>query len=136
MLSGWRLWGQQDPLGTFKLTRRGRTLWLEDAGGTAGCLMSVDPRLASHCGTVPFTTTPSSNGAFAIHAIHVGCRKARSVADASRPDRFGPGGSGRRYRKDGFTCHGEDAVLPPGGGLEHVLYDCWKGRAQLWFSRA
>ncbi len=134
-LGGWHLWGQRGPQGTFKLTRNASTIWLEDAGGTAKCLLALEPRLTNHCGTVSFTRTPSSNGAFAIQAIHLDCNRARRVAGASRPRRFGPGGSRRRYRMEGFTCHGEDRV-PPRGGLERVLYDCWRGSAQLWFSRS
>lgn len=69
-------------------------------------------------------------GAFKIRTFNVQrCVKARKVAGASRPSRFGPLGGARLYTKKGFTCRGNAA------GRAGVIYECLTAKAQIRFER-
>jgi hypothetical protein len=83
-----------------------------------------------HCVNVIFKRH-SRSSAFKIRTFNVfSCARARKVAAASRPKRFGALGHARAYLKRGFTCHGQKV------GRARVIYICRTGNAQIRFVRA
>jgi hypothetical protein len=84
-----------------------------------------------HCVNVIFKRH-SRSSAFKIRTFNVfSCARARKVAAASRPKRFGALGHARAYLKRGFTCHGQKV------GRARVIYICrTTGNAQIRFVRA
>ncbi|MDP9277067.1 MAG: DUF1906 domain-containing protein, partial [Actinomycetota bacterium] len=95
--------------------------------GTASPPVVVHRR---HCQRVVFARR-SRSSAFKIRTFNVfSCARARKVAAASRPKRFGALGHARAYLKRGFTCHGQKV------GRARVIYVCRTGKAQIRFVRA
>ncbi len=82
-----------------------------------------------HCANVVFNHR-SRSSAFKIRTFNVfSCARARKVAGASRPKRFGAAGHARRYLRRGFTCHGRKV------GRARVTYICRTIKAQIRFVR-
>ncbi|MBV9662567.1 MAG: hypothetical protein JOZ37_01280 [Actinobacteria bacterium] len=77
------------------------------------------------CGTVPFTSTASSQGAFNVTAVGTDCTTALSVAGASK------GHNGDAYTFNGFTC--PQASQSPPTGIELWTYRCTSGVAEVDF---
>ena len=90
------------------------------ASSTAGTLATRS------CGSVAFTPTASSQGAFQIVTKGADCVTARAVAAAAK------GRNGAPYRSGEFDCP-QGSPSPP-SGMAYWTYRCTQGSVQVTFN--